>query len=94
MKNPAKKRDREIMDQINYVLYNHWDPIGVKNLGPDDEYNFLIAKIYRMLESGASKQELIDGLFKLEKNDIGLSCKDKHSLEPVAQKLLEINIKL
>src|SRR5258706_4013456 len=43
----------EIMDSIQTILFNDWDPIGVNDSAPKTEYDAYIAVIYRSLWSGA-----------------------------------------
>lgn len=80
------------MDSIRRVLFDDWDPIGIKGFGPDDEYDHYIGGIYRLLTSRPSEDDIIEHLFKIETGHMGAGLKDKEGLRPIAKKLLAINI--
>jgi hypothetical protein len=64
------------------------------NLNLSDEYDSYIAPVYRILSGNRSEEDLIDYLFKTTNEIIGLDCKDREILRPVARKLLTLDIKL
>jgi len=89
-----EKRAAEIQEDIRQVLLKDWDPIGVRN-EPDlkDEYNSYIGKIYRRLASKASEADIVELLYKIEKEEMG-SSPDEERLRPVAGKLFKLNVSL
>ena len=94
MKNPKAERAQKIMKQIHDVLWNDWDPIGMHDYGPDDEYDSYIGGIYRLLADASDEEKLLDHLHQLETNAMSLSPRDKTSLLPVVEKLMDIDVSL
>lgn len=93
-KEPKKARATAIQDSIRQVLFRDWDPIGVSNADewPDDEYDSYIAPIYRILSGSRSEDDLVNYLFRTEKQTIGVPCEDAELLRPVARKLLALDV--
>ena len=94
MKEPKEKRARDIMKRIHDVLWNYWDPIGVNEYDPDDEYDSHIGVIYRILSGNPTESEIVDRLYQIETETMGLSSHNKELLRPIAKKLMAINITL
>ena len=94
MNDSRAKRTAEIQDSIGQILYREWDPIGVSGSAPEDEYDSYIAPIYRILAGSRSEQELIELLFRIERESIGLSSTSPERLRPVARRLLELDVSL
>ena len=95
MSDPRPERAAEIQDAIRQVLFHDWDPISVgDNPKLQDEYDSYIAPVYRILSGSRSEQELVDYLFRTERDTIGLSCQSPEQLRPVARKLLQLNVRL
>ena len=93
MTDSKEKRAAEIQDSIRQILYHDWNPIGVSDL-PEDEYDSYIAPVYRVLVGSRSEQELIDCLFRLERDAIGMSSESPEQLRPVARRLLGLDVRL
>ena len=94
MTDSRQKRAVEIQDSIRQILYCEWDPIGVSGSAPGDEYDSYIAPVYRILAGTRSEQELIEFLFRTERDTIGLSCESPEELRPIARRLLELDVSL
>ena len=94
MTDSRAKRAAEIQDAIRQILYREWDPIGVSGSAPKDEYDSYIAPAYRVLVGSRSEQELIECLFRLESETIGVPCESAERLRPVATRLLELDVRL
>ena len=91
-----KKRSKkaiEIQESIRRILWIDWDPIGINDLGADDEYDSYIGGIYRLLISGASEHQIIDRLYQLETISMGL-IGDRERLKNVAEKLMKLSVSL
>jgi len=69
-KEESRKRWAEIRS-----LWCEWDPIGVMSMPdwPRDEYDSYLSPTLRLLERGASSQELIEYLSWAELEHMGLS---------------------
>ena len=89
------------MKQIHEVLWNDWDPIGINNVAPEDEYDSYIGGVYRLLASGCTREALVTYLIRLEIETIGLGPmssgsepQHKGRLETVADKLMAIDVQI
>ncbi len=87
--NVNRKCGKQIMDDIRDVLYNDWDPYCVKGQAPNDEYDFCIAKIYRLLTENPTVEKIVDCLLMLNNGR-----NKKEQLIQVAHKLLEIDVSI
>jgi hypothetical protein len=87
-------RDSMIHDSIRKVLIDDWDPIGVRGVpGAIDEYDAYIGRFYRILAGSRSKDETVNGLSRIELEEIGVSTSESVR-NAVAEKLLCVNILL
>jgi hypothetical protein len=67
-------RARQIQEDIRAVLLRDWDPIGINDVPEaQDEYDSYVGGVYRLLASGASEDQLIEHLRRIETTSIGLS---------------------
>lgn len=51
--------------QINRILYNDWDPIRVNGCAPGDEYSSYVPSFLRLLQEGATVQQISDLLHQI-----------------------------
>jgi hypothetical protein len=93
---PSSKKERaaKIQDYIRQILFYEWDPIGINDSGPTDEYDAYIARVYRLLIEKCSEDDLINYLFKLERDSMGMSPVSAELLRPVAAKLMSLDVHL
>lgn len=95
MTDSRDKRAAEIQGSIRQILFREWDPIGVnENEKLADEYDAYIAPVYRILVTSHSEQELIDFLYQTERDTIGMPSVSRARLQPVARRLLELDVRL
>jgi hypothetical protein len=72
-------KDDELFARVDRVLWEDWDPIGVRALGgPDDEYRGYVPSILALLRSGATEAELSERLASLRCLSMGLARNDAH----------------
>lgn len=88
-----RQRFFEIMASIRSILFNDWDPIGVNDMAPDDEYDSYIGSIYRLLSDGASEAEIAGELRQLEITKMHSVTSPEHRIA-VAEKLKKINVSI
>ena len=88
------QRAAEIQDSIRQILRRDWDPIGLGDLLPEDEYDSYIAPVYRILAGSRSERELVDFLFGTERDTTDTSSDSAEQLQPVARRLLELDVRL
>jgi hypothetical protein len=84
------KADKHIYDLIDTILWQDWDPIGVKEMeGVRDEYAGYIPSVFSLKMNGADKVKITQHLFNLETINMGLSGNIKQC-EIVAKKIANI----
>ena len=91
------KRAKAIQESIRQVLLNQWDPIGVNDIPEaQDEYDGYVGGVYRLLASGASEEEIVQHLFRIEVETMGLGPVRPNSdySRKVAQTLLRLKVAL
>ena len=89
----GKERRLHIQNSIRQILFYDWDPIGIsKDSTWDDEYDSYIAPIYRILVGTRSENEIVNRLFQIERDSMGIAREDRETLRPVARKLLELGV--
>ncbi len=95
MKNPSiTARAAEIQDSIRNILFEDWDPIGVREDARRDEYDTYIGGVYRILAGSRSEHDWIRFLSIVEVTAMGLNPQPSEGLHSVTQKLLQLNIEL
>lgn len=82
--------ERAIYLAINEILWHDWDPIGVNNITPRDEYENYTPEIFRLKMSGARTEEIANKLLELEQNTIGMGGGREHCLR-VAEKIINLS---
>ena len=86
-----RKKGGSIHAEIKRILWEEWDPIGVRGEAPDDEYNAYIGGIHRLLADGADKAAIVEHLYRQETESMGLRG-DTGRLGPIADSLLKIDV--
>lgn len=80
----------EIQQKIRDILFDEWDPIGINDIAPRDEYDGYIVKIYRHLVDGADVESLMKLLHRLEVSAMESPTSDEHRRK-VAELLLNVD---
>ena len=93
MKDERLKWAAKVQDAIRQVLFNDWDPIGINDCAPKDEYDAYIGGIYRQLVSGRTEDELCEHLRQLEIIQMESPTNADHR-RMVAKKLMKLNVRL
>ena len=71
-----KQESRRIRQEIQRVLLDVWDPIGIQNEpNAQDEYDSYLGGIFGLLVSGASDEDLTTQLWQIATDQMGLSPK-------------------
>ena len=85
----------EIYDSIRQVLIRDWDPLVVKNhKDRSNDYDECIAPLYRILVGTRSKDELVECLQRIERDEFGVGPYTVDRLFPVVEKLLSLSVSL
>ena len=83
-------KKKKLYEQVDKVLWEDWDPIGVNtDGGPDDEYSGYVPSIVKLLENEADESKITKLLFEHARVNMGLSSKLSDHVE-VAKKLREL----
>lgn len=83
LKNRAKNRI-----EIDEILWKDWDPIGVNDYAPRDEYQSYVTRILNMVMNGRTSEEISTELYYIEKEIMGL-IGDKKRCEEISRKLIK-----
>ena len=76
---------------VDEILWNDWDPIGVNDVAPRDEYMDYVPEICSLVIQNKSIDDIADRLYKIETETIGVMGNREHCLK-VANKIMnEIN---
>lgn len=78
---------KKLWDIVDKILWEDWDPIGVNDAAPRDEYQPYVPTIFRMLLEKSTSEEISTELFNIETHKIGLSGDKKH-FAMIAERLL------
>ncbi len=88
-----KERFGEIHGKIHRVLLEIWDPIRVRDVPQaQDEYDSYIGGIYQLLIGKAPDEKIVDYLYCVETDQMGLPEHDRGGLRPVVEALRAISI--
>jgi hypothetical protein len=92
----SQQRDRLCVGfaAIRRVLMERWDPIGVREVPQaQDEYDTYVPVIHRLLATNRPKHELVDYLWSVETERMGLPG-DRRATEAVAEYLMGVGEEL
>ena len=88
------RRAAQIQGEIRQILFCDWDPFGMHEDLPEDEYDCCIAPVYRALTAGASEDQLMFLLSSLE-SDFGFGWRTPFRVKcTAARRLLSVNVTL
>lgn len=86
---------QELANAIDKILWEDWDPIGMKNLGNQrDEYSGYVAEIFSLALANASVEEIARRLDYIATNTIGFGGGHIERDKIVAEKILSIKREL
>ena len=86
----SKGKFLKLYQNIDYILWKEWDPIGASELARD-EYQSYTPKIFNMKKSECTVKELSEHLHKLETLSMGLNG-NKENCDRVAKMINELKI--
>ena len=85
------RRGKEIQAAIGRVLLQRWDPLGAKNIAPD-EYDAYIGPVYRLLSRGATPIQIAEYLTSVERDQMGLTAAPASALLGPAEALCRLRV--
>lgn len=86
--NLTAAKDFLIYKKIAEILWFDWDPIGINDLAPRDEYQGYVPEIFGLVKAKAGRQEIANRLHKLETENMGMSGTIENCLT-IADKILK-----
>ena len=81
-------KDFLLYKKIDDILWFDWDPIGVNDIAPRDEYQSYVPEIFGLVKSNADRQEIAGRLFKFETENMGMGGTLENCLT-IADKILQ-----
>lgn len=87
--NLTAAKDFLLYKKIDDILWFDWDPIGINDLAPRDEYQGYVPEIFGLVKAKSDRQEIANRLYKLETEDMGMSGKIENCLT-ITDKILNI----
>ena len=85
-----KGKWKKLYQEIDEILWNDWDPIGINDIAPRDEYQSYTPMIFTLKRKGANEEEIANKLYQIETETIGVNGNIEHCKE-VARKIIELN---
>ncbi len=73
-------------EEIDRILYEEWDPIGIRDVAPRDEYRSYVGSVDRLLEREANIDEITATLRHHRTMNMGLRADDARD-RAVAERL-------
>jgi hypothetical protein len=80
----AVKDVRQFIRQVDEILFREWDPIGVNNVAPTDEYSHYAPEIAQLLMNGASAARITKRLNELTHKSMGVKVHVANTKRTVA----------
>ena len=78
-----------LYEAIDLFLWNDWDPIGIHDIAPRDEYQSYTPTIFELKSDGADKETIAKTLHEIETVTIGVVGDIDHCRE-VAEKIINL----
>lgn len=86
--NLTAANDFLLYKKINEILWFDWDPIGINDIAPKDEYQSYVPEIFGLVKAKSDIQEIANRLHKLETEKMGISGTIENCLI-IADKILK-----
>ena len=80
--------NKQLYKKVDEILWNDWDPIGINDSAPRDEYQSYVPGIYKMLIEDRTEKEIAERLNKIAISSMGLSGNLEHC-KTIAKKLID-----
>lgn len=87
-KDLSAAKDFLLYKRIDDILWFDWDPIGIKDMAPRDEYQSYVPQFFNLKKAGANRQEIGKRLLTLEMEKMGMSGTLENCLR-IADKIID-----
>ncbi|MCH8567255.1 MAG: hypothetical protein LAT67_03285 [Balneolales bacterium] len=78
-----------LYEAIDLILWKDWDPIGINDIAPRDEYQGYTPAIFNLKSNGADKETIAKTLHQIETVAIGVVGSIEHCRQ-VADKIIKL----
>ena len=78
-----------LFEAVDLILWNNWDPIGINDIAPRDEYQSYTPIIFKLKTSGADREIIAKTLHEIETVTIGVVGDIDHCRQ-VADKIINL----
>lgn len=62
-----------LYERIDHILWFDWDPLGINDMAPRDEYQGYVPQIFNLKKAGADRYEIANRLLTFETENMGMS---------------------
>jgi len=83
------KEQKDFCKEIDEILWNDWNPIGLNNTAPRDEYQGYTPTILKLKNNGADKETIAKTLHEIETGTIGVIGNIEHCRQ-IADKIIKL----
>lgn len=80
---------KELYNAIDEILWNDWDPIGVNDNAPRDEYQRYTPIIFSLKINGEDSETIAAKLYEIETVTIGVMGSIEHCRQ-IAEKIINL----
>lgn len=80
---------KQFYNEIDNILWNDWDPLGVNDIAPRDEYQSYVPIIFSLKINGADKDAMTKKLDEIATKEMGLLSKIEHCKQ-IAEKIISL----
>ena len=87
--NLGAAKDFIVYKKIDDILWFDWDPIGINDIAPRDEYQSYVPEIFNLKKSGADREVIAKRLLELETITIGMGSTIENCLT-IADKIISV----
>lgn len=84
--------NKDLWKEIDKILWEKWDPIGVNDSAPSDEYTCYVPAIYKLLLENASSETISNQLHEFSTKNMELLGNREHC-KYIADLLLNLKSK-
>lgn len=84
-----KEEPTNLYEAIDLILWNDWDPIGINDIAPRDEYQGYTPAIFKLKTNGADTETIAKKLHEIETVTIGVMGNIDHCRQ-VADKIINL----
>ena len=85
--NLTSAMDFLLYKKIDDILWFDWDPIGINEFAPRNEYQGYVPEIFDLVKANATRQQIAERLFKLQTDNMGMNGSMENCLT-VVEKIL------